>query len=149
MAKTKMTPKDVEKLFGQGFHCSQCVIKHIAKASGLNEEEAVKFTAGLGGGCFFGGTCGAVSAGVVALSNVYGYNKPNSAEQNAILIGKVQEFQNRFEKINGSILCKDLIGENFAKPEGMKRIMDEGLTKGCTKYVADACEILDDMLENK
>ena len=95
--------------------------------------------------------CGAVSAGVASLGLKYGYCEPNSAEQNAILISKVNEFEARFIEKNGSIVCKELLGGlSFAVPEEAAKIMENGLAgviKNCPKYCADVCEILDDMID--
>ena len=38
-------------MMGDGYHCSQTVITHIAEVLGLDRDLLVKITAGLGGGC--------------------------------------------------------------------------------------------------
>ena len=147
----KMTVEKAAGILGQGFHCSQCVMWHTAEALGMDKKQALKMTGGLGGGCFHGDVCGAVSAGVASLGLKYGYCEPNSAEQNAILISKVNELEARFIEKNGSIVCKELLGGlSFAVPEEAAKIMENGLAgviKNCPKYCADVCEILDDMID--
>lgn len=149
MAENVMTVEKAAEILGQGFHCSQCVFSHTAERFGIDKSTALKMTAGLGGGCFHGNVCGAVTAAVITLGLAYGFDKPNSAEQNAILVEKVHEFENRFIEKHGSIICKDLLGGwDFAKPDEAKKIMTEGLTKNCPTFCADACAILDDMLKD-
>ena len=62
----KMTVEKAAEILGQGFHCSQCVMWHTAEALGMDKKQALKMTGGLGGGCFHGDVCGAVSAGAGA-----------------------------------------------------------------------------------
>ena len=53
-------------------------------------------SAGLGGGCFHGDSCGAVTGAAMALSIVFGFDRPNAEEADKPLIEKVHEFQKRF-----------------------------------------------------
>jgi len=144
----KMTVEKAAGILGQGFHCSQCVLIHAAEDLGLDADAALKLSAGLGGGCFYGGTCGAVTGAVITLGLAYGYSTPEGAKvQNPILMQKVQEFNRRFEERHGSITCAELLGgHSFAKPEDMKVIAEQKLTHNCPALCADACDILDDML---
>lgn len=154
----KMTVEKAKEMIGQGYHCSQCVMGHAAEILGLDKSMALKMSGGLGGGCYRGNVCGAVSAAIVALSMEYGFDqpKPYSTEQNELMISKVHEFENRFIEKNGSIVCFDLLGGNsVGKVEDAEKIIAEkkdqireaGVTKNCPKFCADACEILDDMLK--
>ena len=148
----KMTVEKAAEILGQGFHCSQCVMSHAADLGLIDRDLALRASAGLGGGCFHGDVCGTVSGAVMALSLVYGFDKPYAAEQNAILVEKVNEFEKRFIEKNGSIVCKDLLGGySFAIPEESEKIMGGGLTgilKNCPGYCATACEILDDIVKD-
>ena len=147
--KEKMTVEKAAELLGQGFHCSQVVMWHTADFLGLDKKQALKFSGGLGGGCFHGDVCGVVSAAVVSLSMKYGYNEPYSTEQNAIMVDKIHEFEKRFTQKHGTLLCRELLGGySFSVPEQAEQIMAGGLTgiiKNCPVFCADACDILDDM----
>lgn len=148
MAVERMTlEKATDILANQGFHCSQCVMWHTAEALGMDKKQALRMSAGLGGGSFAGGTCGAVAGGVISLGLVYGYDEAGAAEQNAILVEKVQEFENKFTEKYGTLLCKELLrGWDFSRPGHMEKIMSEGLTSCCPQICADVCDILDEML---
>ena len=147
----KMTAKHADEILRQGFHCSQCVMFHTAEDLGMDLKQALKMTGGLGGGCFQGDISGAVSAAICSLGLKYGFCEPGQAEQNDILVGKVNEFKKRFLERNKSLTCKDLLGGlSFGDPEDCKKIMAGGHDKtfvNCGKYCADACEILDDLMK--
>ncbi|MBE6117439.1 MAG: C_GCAxxG_C_C family protein [Solobacterium sp.] len=147
MAEKMTVERAKEVLAGQGFHCSQAVVMHACEVLGLDKDLLLKVSGGLGGGCFHGDICGCVSGAIMAIGAVYGYNQPYSAEQNAILVAKLTEFEKKFEAKHGSLICKDLLGGySFAVPEEAKKIMTEGLTKNCPALVASACEILDEII---
>ncbi len=148
MAEKMTVEKATDILQKQGFHCSQCVLWHSAETLGLDKDLAVKMSGGLGGGCFAGGTCGAVTGAVITLGLKYGFNTPGAAAENAALIDKVHEFEERYIAKYGSIECKEQLGGmSFAVPEEAARIMTEGFVAECPARCAYACEILDDMIE--
>ena len=51
MEKT-MTEARADALMEDGFHCSQCVFPYAAFRLGMDRDEALRLSAGLGGGCF-------------------------------------------------------------------------------------------------
>ena len=53
MEKT-MTEARADALMEDGFHCSQCVFPYAAFRLGMDRDEALRLSAGLGGGCFHG-----------------------------------------------------------------------------------------------
>ena len=101
MEKT-MTEARADALMEDGFHCSQCVFPYAAFRLGMDRDEALRLSAGLGGGCFHGDSCGAVTGAAMALSIVFGFDRPNAEEADKLLIEKVHEFQKRFLEENGS-----------------------------------------------
>lgn len=147
----KMTAKKADQILRDGFHCSQCVMFHTAEDLGMDLKTALKMTGGLGGGCFQGDICGAVSAGICSLGLKYGFCEPGQAEQNDILVGKVNELKKRFLELHGSLQCKDLLGGlSFGVPEECEQIMAGGhdkTFKNCGQYCADVCAILDDIMK--
>ena len=56
-----MTEARADALMEDGFHCSQCVFPYAAFRLGMDRDEALRLSAGLGGGCFHGDSCGAVT----------------------------------------------------------------------------------------
>ena len=145
----KMTvEKATELARQQGFHCSQVVIMHASELLGLDKELMTKMAGGLGGGFYNGDMCGCAGAAIMALCAKYGFSEPNSPEQNQIMIGKVKEFEAKFKEKTGALTCKDLLGGyNIAIPEEAAIIKEQGLNKNCPLFMTQACEILDEMLE--
>ena len=90
MEKT-MTEARADALMEDGFHCSQCVFPYAAFRLGMDRDEALRLSAGLGGGCFHGDSCGAVTGAAMALSIVFGFDRPNAEEADKLLIEKVAE----------------------------------------------------------
>ena len=79
MEKT-MTEARADALMEDGFHCSQCVFPYAAFRLGMDRDEALRLSAGLGGGCFHGDSCGAVTGAAMALSIVFGFDRPNAED---------------------------------------------------------------------
>ena len=146
----KMTVEKAAEILGQGFHCSQCVLWHGADKLGLDKPTMLQISGGLGGGCFYGETCGAVSGAIMTISAKYGYHTPEGAvANNPKLVEKTQAFNQKFKERYGSIVCKDLLnGKSFADPDEMNEIMSKGLTCNCPGFCAGDCEILDEILED-
>ena len=139
----KMTETRANEMMDAGYHCSQVVACHIAECMGLNVEEQMRLTAGLGGGCNHGDTCGVISAGILALGRVYGFDH-YTEEQDTLLKDKVREFQAKFIEKHGATLCRELL-ENYdmADPD---RVSTDTTWKNCGKYCEDTCAILDEMI---
>ncbi len=117
-----------EEYYKNGNSCSESIVKY-AIDNGLCPQEflpaATAFSAGMSSGCL----CGAVAAAQM----VSGFNNPAMARENAKLI--VQEFKNRNKITCCRVLSAGL--EGAAKKER------------CSKYVADAQEILESVLKVK
>lgn len=120
--------------FKNGFSCSESIIK-AASETGLCPMELLPIATAFSGGMSSGCLCGTVAAS--QLINGYHFGRENAqgnellARQNAAKI--VEEFKAR----NKVTCCKVLSGglEGMAKKER------------CSKYVSDACEILEGILK--
>ncbi len=60
------------------------------------------------------------------------------------IYGLVREFSRRFESRNSSIACRELLGCDISKPEGIMAAKENGLV--CPKLVREAAEILAEMI---
>lgn len=128
-----MKEKAVE-YFKNGYSCSESIIK-VASELGLCPKDFLPIATAFSGGMSSGCLCGAVAG--VQLINGYNFGRENIngnellARQNAAKI--VEEFKAR----NKVTCCRVLSGglEGMAKKER------------CSKYVSDACEILEGILK--
>lgn len=145
---TDMTPQSVLEKFGQKFNCAQIAFAHGAYFLGLDTDTALKIPAVFGGGMHHGNECGAVTGALMAIGLKYGNSQPNDAEQVAVALKKQAEFEEKFKARHQSIMCRDLLnGMDFGKPEDVPKIAQSGLTATlCPQIVADACDILDEVL---
>lgn len=103
----EMTVFTADRLMNSGFHCSQCVFPYAAYRLGMDRAEALRLSAGLGGGCFHGDSCGAVTGAILALGLVYGFDQPDAAQEDRLLIARVREFEARFCAAHGACLCRE------------------------------------------
>jgi len=133
-----------DTMMDRGYHCSQVVAAHVAECMGLDVKAALRLTAALGMGCNHGDTCGVISAGALAIGLCYGFDSPDASEANTVLVGKVKEYERRFQSLHGSLLCRTLLKGYDAAIEGMQAPADTW--DSCGSYCADGCAILDEML---
>lgn len=146
MSKT-LDKSEIVRNFQGLIHCSQIVMKQWAEDLGYNEDEALRFTAPLGGGCFNGDVCGCVSAAMVVIGMKHGHCELGDVEGNAHMMQKVAEFHKRFLEKHGSIVCRQLTGYDFSKEGELARAMEAGkLFDVCPNYVNSALEILDEIM---
>ena len=128
-------------------HCSQQVLMEWAEELGYDREEAAKIATPFGGGMFRGDTCGAVAGAMIAIGMKYGNGTLGDTAKDDALQAKVKEFQDKFTARNGTTMCRELLGYDFAKPEERAEAMSNGkVMESCPKYVQDALEILDEIM---
>lgn len=136
-----------KELFKTGLNCSQSVVGAFADVIGLDETQAVKLSAGLGGGVGRQReVCGAVSGAAVILGFVFsgesGTDKKRAYE-------KVREFSDEFRRRNRFIVCRELLGLDESAKEGAvpsERTAQYYEKRPCGDLVFDAAEILEAML---
>jgi C_GCAxxG_C_C family probable redox protein len=111
----------------------------------LNRSTAFKLARAFGSGMGLGHECGAVTGAMMIL----GYRvqeAPSEKEARYRVYDLVKEFVRRFEKIHGTIICKDLLGVNLGTQEGRDQAIADNLFRTlCPAFVRDAARILSDM----
>jgi C_GCAxxG_C_C family probable redox protein len=127
-------------------NCAVMTLKKVAAAVGMKEEDAV-LAAGLAGGVGLrGNVCGALAAGVYALSVAhYRERKERDSQMRAIFQGMTgssfrgpamqlkQAFNGRF----GSELCRQIVQRPFPDIEAYSAFIEQG---GCRDVVAFVAE---------
>lgn len=139
-----MTAADrAERLFRGPCNCCQAVIGSVAPDLGLDEGRAIRLGTAFGGGMGrMGGVCGAVTGAFLALGLKYG--DPAAAEESRERVYRlVRDFVEEFERLHGSIACRDLLGCEIGTPEGMAEAKEKGLFGTiCVGFVRDSVDIL-------
>ncbi|MBC7130584.1 C_GCAxxG_C_C family protein [Candidatus Bathyarchaeota archaeon] len=123
--------------FLQGYNCAEAVLSTLADFLGIKCKQIPRIATGLGGGIGHSGSvCGALTGAVMALGLKYGRDRPEQFEAYQTCMNKSLEFYKSFEKIFGSIYCRDLTGCNLSTPEGLEKFrMHQIKEKKCVKYV--------------
>ena len=109
-------------IFAKGFNCAQSVLCACAADKGIDRETLLSIAGAFGGGMgSTGHVCGAVTAAIM----VIGLDRridPSNDQPKQEGIRLVREFMARFEKLNGSIQCRDLLGYDLTKPDEAKSL---------------------------
>lgn len=111
-------------LHESGENCCQAVLGACCEKFDLDPETAYRLGAFFGGGMRRGEVCGAVSGALMALGLQYG-------DENNRKSLKSLEFIKAFRAEYGSMLCKELLGEDGKK----KKELCPVLIAYCAKYL--------------
>lgn len=146
----KMTKEKAGASFAAGIDCSQVVFGHAAEKIGIDPDDAKKIASAFGGGMWAGQTCGCVTGALMAIGYNFGHCKDGDVETKDNMLKKKYAFEEAFKVKHGSLICKEILGYDLSVPEEMEKIMEEGLLSTlCPQIACDACEILEQILEEK
>lgn len=143
----KLAEKAVAEM-QRGLNCSQAVFSVFAEKYALKQDLALKISSTLGGGMgYLGDTCGAVTGAYLVIGLAYGPSQPGDLLATAQAMRLVQIFDRKFRTLQGTTICRELINYDLSTPAGLQKARDENVFNlKCLKYVADAVEILKDIL---
>ena len=120
-----MTYKDQAKSFHEsGHNCCQAVLCTCCEKFGMSQDLGYHVAAFFGGGMRRGEVCGAVSGTLMALGLKYG-------DENNRKSMKSLEFLKAFREEYGSIICKELLGND----EKTKKEMCPVMIDFCASYL--------------
>ncbi len=136
-----------EELFCSGLNCAQAVFVVLSEDAGLDQKTALTISSSFGGGMGrLREVCGAVSGMFMAAGLWYGGYAPSDREAKRRHYAIIQELARRFERENGSIICRELLGlsEKRQKPLPDARTPEYFKKRPCAELVRMAVEIFDD-----
>ncbi len=139
-------PEQAYENFLTGYNCCQSIAVAYADVLGLSPEMAARLSSGFGGGMGrLREVCGAVSGMVFVASAVKGYSDPKDFAKKKELYALVQKLAGEFERENGSIVCRELLGLQVKKEDPTPSQRDEGYYKKrpCPKLIYLAAQILE------
>ena len=138
--------------FKEGYNCAQAVFVVFAEDYGISREAALKLSSSFGGG--FGRlreVCGAVSGMFMVAGILYGYDDPKAGSEKMDLYQMIQDVAHQFEEMNGSVVCRELLGltvkEQDPKPEA--RTNEYYKKRPCVELVGVAAEIVEKYIAEK
>lgn len=124
--------------FLNGYNCCQAVVGVFCDELGLDFDTVMKLASSFGGGMGrLKEVCGCVSAMFMITGIKEGYINPENPLEKQAHYLKIQSLAKQFSEINGSIICRELLGECPLK-DGKKLVK-----KPCYEYVKDAVELLE------
>lgn len=138
-----------KELFLQGYNCTQAVLIAFCDITGLDEKTSAMIASGFGGGMGrMREVCGTVSGMFMAYGIICGYSDCKDFEGKKETYAAIQELARRFREVNGSIICKELLG--LTKPEGTyipeQRTEEYYKKRPCPNLAALSADILDEYL---
>ncbi len=131
-------------LFDQGFTCGQAVLAAFASRHGLDRGAALRVSCAFGGGIARGGgTCGAVSGGLMAIGLAHGRTRVDDEAARERTYDAARAFLDRFRREHGSDVCRELLGVDISTPEGREAAAKAGLFRTrCPGFVRSAARIV-------
>ena len=138
--------KKAMDLFLEGYNCSQAVFLAFADKYDMDKTMALKLSSSFGGGMGrLREVCGAVSGMFMVFGFIKGYSEADNFDGKKELYEHIQELGHRFEKENGSIICRELLGLEVKHddPTPEKRTESYYKKRSCEECVGSAAEILE------
>lgn len=138
-----------KKLFVQGYNCAQSVFAAFCDETGLDIDTALKIASSFGGGMGrLREVCGAVTGMYMVVGLKYGYTDPTDKKAKTEHYRLVQELAKQFEKENGSIICRELLGLSSTRDNPVPEDRNKNYYKKrpCAELVAQAARILDEYI---
>lgn len=142
-----ITEEEVDRLFKEGFDCSQIVLAAVSDKIGITREQAYGVASCFGIGMAQGETCGAATGAMMAIGIRYGNVKSGDLKTKSDVFAKRDEFIRRFAEMNGKVKCPDLLGRRV---DTFDELVLLGATtdvfRNCRRYCVNAVKILEEML---
>lgn len=139
-----------KQLFTDGCNCAQAVAAAYADCFGMSFEDAMRASEAFGGGLGrLRRTCGAVSGMCMLVGLKYSKGQPNDLDTRALIYEKVQYLVKRFEQMNSTSICGDLLGENRPNDNGATpttRNNEFYQKRPCIGCVEDCARLVEEVL---
>lgn len=147
----KHSEKAIE-LFTSGYNCAQSVICAYADDIGIDRETAKRLSSSFGGGMGkLRQACGAFTGAIMVAGILFGGYDVNDNQKKSEHYALVRRVADEFIKLHGTINCEDLL-QGIANAKGKdpaERTPEYYAVRPCARFVGDACEIIDRIIEEK
>ncbi|MBU7044621.1 MAG: C_GCAxxG_C_C family protein [Theionarchaea archaeon] len=140
---------DVLTYSEKGFNCAESVLLALSDHLDISCECIPRIATGFGGGMMTGNVCGAVSGSIMAFGLKYGRLYGKDKERAEKVDRLIDQFVSQFEKIHGSILCKELTGVDLRTAQGREEYVKKNIRKKCLDYVVTAVQISESVLHSE
>jgi len=122
--------RGVERAMQSNLYCAESVLLAVAEGLNIKSPLIPRIASGFCGGLSHtGGTCGALSGGVMALGLVFGRDIGETPLDRSY--EKVRMLLNQFKEANGSCNCLEITGCDLGTEDGMNRYLETGMWEKC------------------
>ncbi len=132
--------------FESGYNCAQAIFMTYSDMFGIEKETALKLSCSFGGGMGrMREVCGAVSGMFMIAGLINGNTDPKNQEGKTENYETVRMLADEFKKINGTIICRQLLGLEKMPESASPELRTEEYYKKrpCSQKVREAAEILE------
>lgn len=143
------------RLFREGgYNCCQAVVLAYNDLFGLDDNLAASLASGFGGGMGrMREVCGSVSGMVMLAGLLSPAADPSVKEWRTANYALVQELAGRFREMNGSIVCRELLGQTLQErgkesPEPSDRTPEYYRKRPCEELVAISARIFGEKMQS-
>lgn len=147
--------KQAQQYFLEGYNCAQAVALAFSDLIDMDKALLLRTTSSFGGGMGrMREVCGAVSGMSFVAGALYGYETPGAAgqQEKAAHYARIQELADAFRAVNGSIVCRELLGLEISgadAPTPQLRSAEYYKKRPCAQLVALAAGILEEYLNTR
>ena len=148
--KANMRKEKAMQLFEEGYNCAQSVFLAFEDMHGMDRKAAAALSSSFGGGMGrLREVCGAVSGMFLVAGALYGYDDPKAGKEKTAHYARIQELAAAFEKENGSIVCRELLGLSVKReaPVPEERTAEYYKKRPCKELVGQAAEIMEQYMK--
>ncbi len=139
-------------LFLEGYNCTQAVFLAFEDKYDMDHNMALRLSSSFGGGMGrLREVCGSVSGMFMVAGILYGYDDVKNPELKKNHYARIQQLAAEFEKENGSIVCRDLLGLGKGKdsPTPSERTAEYYKKRPCIKLIGMAAAIMEAYIEEQ
>lgn len=135
--------------FEEGYNCAQAIFVTYADVFGIDRDTALRMTSTMGGGIGrMREVCGTVTSMELLAGLQEGCASATDSKEKERVYTLARELADKFKEENGSIICRELLGivgrEQSARPS--ERTKEYYATRPCSKFVASAAKIIEEIL---
>ena len=137
------------QLFREGCNCAQAVFLAYSDMTGMDRDTAMKLAASFGGGMGrLREVCGGVSGAIMALGMICAPTDPTDQDAKAEHYRRVQEVARRFRENHGTIICRELLGDQAGSGHvPAARTEEYYKMRPCERFVYDGAAALEEVLK--
>ncbi len=136
--------------FKEGYNCAQSVVLAFEDFYEIDQRTALRLSSSFGGGMGrLREVCGAVSGMFMVAGLLYGYDGAKDQTGKTEHYTRIQELAKAYEKENGSIVCRELLGLDKKREEPTPELRTKEYYKKrpCEQLVRIAAGIMEQYIK--